>query len=84
MWAAIQGRLETLDILRTANVDLEVHDDNGATALLLAVQHKRPLAMLGLLSMGANIDAGVCSMGDWLQFWRLLACCYTRWAVIVA
>ena len=29
----------------------------GATALLLAVQHKRPLSLLALLDMGADIDA---------------------------
>jgi len=66
MWAAIQEQLETMELMRHNDVDMEVHDDNGATALLLAVQHKKPLAMLALLDMGASIDAGAALPLPWV------------------
>eukprot|EP00921_Rhytidocystis_pertsovi_P000549 GHVQ01001023.1.p2 GENE.GHVQ01001023.1~~GHVQ01001023.1.p2 ORF type:complete len:476 (+),score=81.28 GHVQ01001023.1:4981-6408(+) len=52
MWAVINNHLPVICLLLKSGADTSLCDTKGATALLVAVQHSRPLVALLLISMG--------------------------------
>lgn len=64
MWAVLRGHVPVARILLAAKASLTAKDSLGATALMIAVQHKSYPSILLLMHRGRHIPAQLLAEGD--------------------
>ncbi len=63
MWAAREGKVEAVQALADAGVDVDAVNNEGWTALMAAASNNRPEAVKALLAAGA--DPGIKAKAGW-------------------
>eukprot|EP00913_Durusdinium_trenchii_P016208 g15232.t1 len=64
MWAVLRGHVPVARTLLAAKASLAVKDSLGATALMIAVQHKAYPSILLLMHRGSHMQAQMLAEGD--------------------
>jgi len=72
MWAGLRGHIETINVLVQNGAALDAEDSLGATATLLATQHRQHKSVLCLsgydMKVLADKDSNGCNLAHWASY----------------